>query len=56
MSECQHHQRKAKEESIKTDMRDVETWCRQTNLQSRNKDRDIENKYMDTRQGTGRAG
>ena len=54
MSECQYHQRKAKDESIKTYMQNLEKWYRQTYLQSRNKDR--YRKQIRGRQGGERAG
>ena len=47
MSECQYHQRKAKDESIKIYMQNLEKWYRQTYLQSRNKDRGREQMYGD---------
>ena len=52
MSECQYHQRKAKEESIKIYMQKLEKWYRQTYLQSRNKDTDM----WTPRRGEGRVG
>ena len=34
-------------------MSDLEKWYRRTYLQSRNRDTDIENKYMGTKEGKG---
>lgn len=48
MSECQYHQRKAKEDSIKIYMQKLEKWYRQTYLQHRNKDADLENGHAHT--------
>ena len=46
-------QKEKKKSYINTYMWNLENWFRLTHLQDRNRDTDVENKHMDTREGNG---